>query len=66
MAKEDEVARHKLAAIKKEIVEIQRVVKNTVIPDLPPNASQDDREVVEGMQLARGLKVQTYYVIINS
>jgi hypothetical protein len=57
MAKEDEAARHKLAILKKEIAEIQKVVKNTSIPDLPPNASQDDREVVEGMQLARALKV---------
>eukprot|EP00026_Physarum_polycephalum_P000777 Phypoly_transcript_00778.p1 GENE.Phypoly_transcript_00778~~Phypoly_transcript_00778.p1 ORF type:complete len:1043 (+),score=239.81 Phypoly_transcript_00778:241-3129(+) len=58
MAKEDEAARQKLAALKKEISDIQKLVKNTVIPDLAPNASQDDKEVVEGMQLARAIKLR--------
>lgn len=57
MAKEDEAAKARLVSIKKEISEISKIVKNTKIPDLPPNATQDDKEVVEGMQLARALKV---------
>ena len=58
MAKDNEAARQKLDAIKREITEIQKVVKNTVIPNLPPNAPQDDREAVEGMLLAKALKVK--------
>lgn len=60
MAKEDAAARTRLFSIRKEIAEIHKLVKNTKIPDLPPNATQDDKEVVEGMQLARGLKVSGF------
>lgn len=57
LAKEDEAAKKRLVAVRKEIDDINKIVKNTKIPDLPPNASRDDKEVVEGMQLARAIKV---------
>ncbi len=57
IAKEDEALRTRLEGVRKEYAEIHHIVKTTKIPDLAPHASAEDKEVIEGMQLARSLKV---------
>lgn len=57
MERRGEMAMHKLDLVRKDIALTEKIIKETHVPKLQGNEDESDKEYIEGMQLAKALKV---------